>query len=206
MNTDAHSDAQLSSAIGRYAVMAAFTELIPVPFLDSWCQAIVLRGMIEELAKARGVTLEDPARRTIVDPPRIGCFGLFFAVIWWGVKKLVRTILIVLEGKYMVDTGVRAWHVGLLLDHLMETGRMTGKQDPAAIRRALDRTLAAVEIRPIERGIRGKFRGAAKMATRAAVTEATAGKLRDPQTRAERLLASAWAAPETVAWIEQELA
>lgn len=204
---DGGSEAKLSATIGRYAVMAAFTELIPVPMLDSWVQAVVLRGMLEELARDRGVTIDDAARRKMVDPPRTGCLGMIFAVLWWAVKKVIRTILLFLELKFMIDVGVRAWHVGLLLDHLMETGRLTGGENAAAIRKALDSTLASVETRPLERSLRGPYRGAAKLGTRAAVTEEAKERSKTPKTRAERLAAkSMWGAPETIPWLERELA
>lgn len=141
--------------VGRYALLIALTTLIPVPLLDRGVENLLRRRMVRVQAERHGVFLDDAAIATLGNAPSGGCLGFVWALVTWPIKKLVRTVLIFLSAKQFADLAMEALHRALMLEEAIELGFLPG--DPDRVRVAMDKTLAAVDTRVVERTLLGIF-------------------------------------------------
>jgi len=169
---------------------SALCALIPVPLLDGHFLRRTRRRMTREAAAEVGLTLDDAQVLHLsgTEPSTaFGCLiGAFIAgllkIVFWIVRRFFRTLLFFLAAKDAADQASRTVHEGFLLRSAMpdlaqrlETLRraggesVTGSVSPEIrrVRRAIEQTCREVDPRPIERVIKGSFRGSLRMLRRA---------------------------------------
>jgi hypothetical protein len=142
--------------VGRYALLAGLCALIPIPIVDTWFENVLRRRMLRGIARRHGVTLGPADLSTLGDAATGGCLGLLLAVILWPIKKVLKTVLIVFQVKSIADTVSEVVHRGLLVEEALERGWLPG--DAGTVRTAMDRALAHIDTRPIERSLMGPLR------------------------------------------------
>lgn len=142
--------------IGRYALLVALCDLIPVPLLDFWVENVLRRRMVRAIGLAHGVPLDADAQKQLGNKPFYGCSGCLVAIVVWPVKKLLKTISVVFQVKGIADTFTEVVHRALLLEEAFEAGWLPG--DPERVRIAMDAALDHVDTRVVERTLRGTMR------------------------------------------------
>ena len=155
----------------RYAVFIALTMMIPVPFVDGWVENWLRRRLVRVIAARHGFELEATATQQLAH--RKGGFtalGCLVSLFKWGLRKLVKMIVFAWMIKSMVELGIEVVHRSLMLEEAF--GRYMLPGDAPAVRDAMDDALLHIDIRPIERKLRGALRDP-RGALNAAVFEAT---------------------------------
>jgi len=214
--TDAASTPDLLLA-ARYALLTSLCALIPVPFLDTFAENRVRRALVRRVAADQGVTLPPSDVKAVADLPSTGCSGMLAALLWWPVKKLLKTVATVFLVKGLVDAASEMVHRSLMVHHAVSEGFLPGSAE--RVRRAMDRALDHVDTRVVERAFfgrlrnpRGEFNRMVWEAARGAghVEERAAADTLGPHTRE---LSSAMAdavsvtglVPEVLHWFNAEL-
>ena len=169
------------SVIGRYSVMIALTQLIPVPLLDGVVEDALRRRLVARLASNAGVALLDEDLHTLADAPSGGCWGMLKTAVIWPFKKVLKTVLFVLLAKSMADTASEVMHRSLMLHEALERGWLPG--DVPLLREGLDTSLEKIDVRLVERLLLGAFRDHRDALNRV-VWEAT--KVAEAQARGQR--------------------
>jgi len=146
--------------LATYAAIAAFTGLVPVPLLDTWLGNRVRRTLFRKMLLTRGATVPDAELAAFADTPSGGCLGVFLTVLIWPLKKLLRTVFFVWEMKVAADAASDVFHRALLLEEALEKGWAPGEL--SRIRIAIDATLKQVDVRILERHLRGVPKGAVR--------------------------------------------
>lgn len=144
--------------LGRYALVVALCELIPIPLLDGWVENRVRRRMVRLITTRHGVVLDDAQIALLADASSAGCMGCFWAIVMWPIKKLLKTALIVLQAKTITDRFSEVLHRALLTEEACELGLLPDRAED--VRRAMDQALAHVDTRPVERKLVGTLRDA----------------------------------------------
>lgn len=121
--------------IEHLALIAGLTPLIPVPFLDRWAHRRVLRRMYTEV----GAT--DPGPLVERKDSLVG--RVLLSLLWWPVRKLLRTLFFFLTLKECVDLVADA---ALRVEMVRRVLPVT---DPARARTLLDEVTA--DSSPLER-------------------------------------------------------
>lgn len=141
--------------LGRYALLIALTALIPIPLLDRGVENYLRRRLVRAVAGRHGITLSEEAVAVLGNAPSGGCLGCLWSVVVWPFRKILKTVLVVFQVKAMADTASEILHRGLLLEEALEMGWLPG--DPIPLRQAMDRSLEAIDTRPVERSLLGVF-------------------------------------------------
>jgi hypothetical protein len=211
--------------IGRYALLVALCALIPLPIVDGMVENYLRRRMARKIAERHGQELPPDALSTLADAPSGGCVGCLFAILWWPVKKLLKTLSVVFQVKGITDTMSEVVHRGLLLEEAFRAGWLPG--DTAKVRLAMDKALTNVDTRPLERALNGSLRDVrhelnraiwesvritrARLATQAEALADAADKdtLGPEASRASEVMVAAiqgyGLVPELVAWFRAEM-
>lgn len=142
--------------IGRYALLIALTALIPIPLLDRGIENLLRRRLVRAIADRHGAELSPEEIALLGNAPAGGCWGCVASVVLWPFRKVLKTMLIVLQVKAMADLASEVLHRTLMLEEALDTGWLPG--DAEAVREGMDRTLACVDTRPIERQLMGTLR------------------------------------------------
>jgi hypothetical protein len=156
--------------LGRYALLISLTVWIPIPLLDQGIENLLRRRLVRALARRHGAELDDEAVEALGNRSYSGCMGCFWSVVLWPIKKLLKSIVAVFQIKEMADLGSDVVHRGLLLEEAFEAGWLPG--EAPRVREAMDRAVAKVDTRVVERAVRGTFRDHSDDLTRV-VAEAT---------------------------------
>lgn len=211
--------------LGRYAVLVALCDLIPVPLLDQWFANVLRRRLVGAIGRANGHDLGPVVEKGLGDMP-IGCSGCLLAIVVWPVKKVLKTISVVFQVKAVADEFSEVIHRGLLLEEAFEAGWLP--HEPERVRLAMDRALSHVDTRVVERAVRGSMRDARhgltqtvqesirvarqRLVTRPAEALADAaesGTLGPGPDEASRVMVAALRGsglvPEVVAWFRAEM-
>lgn len=211
-----HLDGHRRMLIGR-SLAAAFAGALPVPVLDDWLSASILRSTFRRLARDYQVDVDDEALTSLVygkvEPPSLG--KLVTDVTLLGVLARVRRkLVVVLATARRMRTAARYFTLTTLFDHYcakLHVGLGLNGDSAMALRALMNRALAetpgGLGKRMFRRSIAAAFR--ASLAAPAEIVDiATAGALR-------RLLARRGqgedapemaAAQEVDAIVEQQLA
>jgi hypothetical protein len=142
--------------IGRYALLIALTVLIPIPLLDTTLENMLRRRLVRAVALRHGVDLSDEQVATLGNAPGGGCLGCFWGLVTWPFRKILRTVLIVLQLKVIADLASEIVHRSLLLEEALELGFLPDQPD--RVRVAMDKALVAVDTRVVERRLLGVFK------------------------------------------------
>jgi hypothetical protein len=139
-----------------FAVGVGLTPLIPLPWVDGVTGVWLRRRLVRQLAARRGVALVEEQVRVLTDPPPSTCLGCLGTLLVWPVKKVFRTTFFVLLVNEMLELTVETFHRSWLIDAALHG---LDPLDVGHVRAALDRTCAAVELRPARRWWRGDRSG-----------------------------------------------
>lgn len=142
--------------LGIYAFLVAMTPWIPVPIVDGLIANYLRRAQLRAIADRHETKLDSEAIRILADDPGGGCLGFLIALLLWPFKKIFKTIFTFLHFKEIADLGSDAAHRGLLLEEAFAQGWLPG--DPIRVREAMDKAVERIEIRLVERQLRGVFR------------------------------------------------
>jgi hypothetical protein len=211
--------------IGRYALLVALCALIPLPILDGMVENYLRRRMARKIAERHGQTLSPEALSTLADAPSGGCLGCLTAILWWPVKKVLKTLSVVFQVKGITDTMSEVVHRGLLLEEALRAGWLPG--DAGKVRLSMDKALTSVDTRPLERALNGSLRDVrhelnlaiwesvritrARLATQAEALADAADedKLGPEASRASEVMVAAiqgyGLVPELIAWFRAEM-
>lgn len=160
-----------------YAVLAGLCPLIPIPFVDDWTLRQVRHRMLGEIDEHAGLALAPGEARCLLgeEGRRPGCLS---AVGWVArsvvlrlVRKLLRTVLYVLAVRQGVHRATETFHEGYLLLRAARAGVLAGPRRPperaAEVRRAVEATLAQMDVKPVRRAVARAFRGSFFLLARA---------------------------------------
>lgn len=164
--------------LARYALLVVLTAFIPIPWVDSWAERQLRRRLTRRIAADRGLTLAEDVVVVLADPPAGSCLGLVVAALKWPFKKVLRTFFIVIFWKGAVDVYLEVVHRGLMLDDAIARGALPSRA--AQVREAMDRTLASVDVRLLERRVAGVFREPTHRLNRVVWDAAKAARARPP--------------------------
>lgn len=142
--------------VSRYAFLVALAQLIPVPILDVMVENWIRRRLTHIQLAAWGIELPGKDVRMLGDSSAGGCLGLVWSVIVWPIKKLLRTVLFVLQLNAMVNVFSDVVHRALLVHEALEHGLIPG--DAVQVRAAMNRALKDIDTRVVERGLASVFK------------------------------------------------
>ena len=114
--------AAVNGIILRHAVLVGLTPLIPIPLLDDVVKSFFARSMIQSLAHAASLALTDDEVAALAEERSGGLSGCAFGLVEYGVKRLVRKLVFVLEWRRAVDLVTRTYYAGRLLAYAFAEG------------------------------------------------------------------------------------
>ncbi len=148
----------MNKKLAPLVVICGLSPLVPLPFVDGWCNRRVTRSLLAGLAKERGVELDAATLHTLTRDNSSMILGCLAAVFIWPFKKLLGTFFVVFIIKEMIDTAAIAAHKAAMLAHALDRGVFADGGDRATsaahVREAMDTALAAHRTSPVGRGLR----------------------------------------------------
>jgi len=178
-----------SSLLISHVVLIGLTPLIPIPILDDVVKAFLERRLTRELAAQHGIILSDDDVKVIAEGPGESIFAsIGRGALLLPVRYLFRKIFFVLEVKRASDAASACFHRGYLLDAAFARGAKPPKPPAAALRGALDATVAETNHSPIGAAFGLVFEGSKSLLKQAtkAILKAATGMGRAPTERAVR--------------------
>lgn len=168
----------MSSTLLSHSLMVGLTPLIPIPFVDDMVRSLLLRRMLQALARDRGTGMDDEVLDELGKDETGGCFlgGCAGGCLLMPFRRILRKILFVLEWKRATDLIARAYVYGMLVDDLLAGGWRPGVDGPTAVRvrLAAETAMATVGTSPVVHavgavvdGARETLKGAAGLLQRA---------------------------------------
>lgn len=143
-----------------HAVLIGLTPLIPIPVLDDLVKSYFYRNLVKSLASAYGAALSDKEISALAEERGTGCLnGCLFWLIEFGVKRLVRKILFVLEWRRAIDLVTHTYYYGRLLDHAFANGLYTaGDPERAAqLRSAIEQARRGANTNLVKKVVQSTF-------------------------------------------------
>ncbi len=137
--------------ISRYALLVALCELIPVPLLDGWVANLMRRRLTHVQLAQHDVRLPSADVRMLADSGAGGCLGILWSILVWPIKKVLRTVLFVLQIHRMVNVASEVAHRALLVHEALEREVVPG--DVVAVRAAMNRALAQVDVTVVDKAV-----------------------------------------------------
>lgn len=140
------------SRIVTYALGVGLASLIPIPLADRIVGGWLMQSLYGDLAKLRGLSLNGAQKKTLVKRDGNFLWGCLVASLVWFVKKLIRTLTVVLLVKEVIDEATLAVHRARLVDVAMERGYLPGNE--AKVQQAMSELMAKHEGRILNRWLR----------------------------------------------------
>lgn len=138
--------------VSRYALLVSLCEWIPVPLMDAWVGNLLRRRLTHLQLAQHGLSGTPSSEvRMLADAGAGGCLGLLWSLVVWPFKKLLRTVLFVLQLNRMVNVFSEVVHRALLVHEALEHGALPG--DAVAVRAAMNRSLARVDITVVDKAV-----------------------------------------------------
>jgi len=131
--------------------MVALAQLIPLPILDGIVENAIRRRLTRVQLASYELDLPAADVRMLADSGAGGCLGFLWSLIVWPFKKVLRTVLFVLQINAMVNVFSDVVHRALLQHEALEMGLLPG--DSTHVRAAMNRALQQVDTRVVERGV-----------------------------------------------------
>ena len=91
----------------QHALLAGLTPLIPLPFVDGILHRRILRSAYGKTALEAGLPLDPPVLKALSNSRGSILLGCILAVLWWPIKKLLKTILYFLTVKECFDVAAQ---------------------------------------------------------------------------------------------------
>lgn len=148
------------ATILTHAVLVGLTPLIPIPVLDDLVKSYFYRNLVKSLAEAYGATLSDKEITALAEERSTGCLnGCLFWLIEFGVKRLVRKILFVLEWRRAIDLVTHTYYYGRLLDHTFAHGLYASGDPERAthLRTAIEQARRGANTNLVKRVVQSSF-------------------------------------------------
>ena len=140
--------------ISQQVLGIALTPLIPLPFVDGFIRTRLLRAIYSRLGEQGGRPLDTAALKHLTEFRGSLVLGCIFAVLWWPIRKFVRTLVYVLTLKECVDVlGDAAMRVAMV-KAAVEAGALP--QHAKEVRDAMERAEKAHGASPVMTFIRRK--------------------------------------------------
>ena len=106
-----------------HAVLVGLTPLIPIPILDDYVKNHVERRLTSEVARKRGVELDEKEVATLTGDEDGSMLGsIAKSVVTFPFKLIFRKLFVVLEVKRASDEASRSFHRAYLLDRALSAG------------------------------------------------------------------------------------
>ncbi len=137
----------------RYALVVGLCELIPLPLVDGWVANRFRRRLIRTQLSAADLQLPETDVRMLADTSAGGCLGIFFAIVMWPFRAILRTVLFVLQLNRVVNTFSEVVHHALLIHEALEIEALPG--DAVHVRAAINRAVARVDTRIVDKALIG---------------------------------------------------
>ena len=93
----------VQQAMARQVALLGLVPLVPLPFLDDYVRSRVLRAGFVALGEAGGAPIDAPAARVLSEDRSSMLRGCLYAAVVWPLRKLFRTVLVVLLLKDILD-------------------------------------------------------------------------------------------------------
>lgn len=140
--------------ISHHVLGVALTPLIPLPFVDGWLQRRFLKATYKRIAESMGKELSDETLKVLTESRSNMLWGCFVSIIWWPIRKLVRTVVYVLTLKECVDVMAEAAMRTEMVRAALSQGLLPEHAD--AVRTAMEEVTKAHAGSPVTRFIRRK--------------------------------------------------
>ena len=140
------------------ALLAGLTPLIPIPFVDSFVRRLLLRQLYQRVAAEQGRSLPPEALAHLTRSRGNLVVGCLVAVLWWPIKKLIRTVLYFLTVKDCLDELADATMRGHMVHEALRRGLLPA--EASRVGDAMEAALDAHERSPALRLLRGDYRAA----------------------------------------------
>jgi hypothetical protein len=146
VRTRAHLADHQALVVG-HALAAAFTGLLPLPYVDEWLPSLIRRQLVRRLAEARRVDIDEEAVRIIADGPvrKASWRNLIGATPLLGLlRRPLRSALAVFSVYRRAEGASRTFALFTLFDHYCARQHVGGAIDATAARALRARMDAAV--------------------------------------------------------------
>ena len=147
-----------------YSLFAGVCPLIPVPWVDDFVLARVRRAAFRRLFRQGGAEPTSFQLAELTADRSSWLRGCFAGLVLYPIKRIFRKIIFVFTLKDCVDAASRTFHQLWLVRHLVADWQAGpaevagGVAAFARLKRALDRTLAETDPRPVEQIFKHAFR------------------------------------------------
>lgn len=122
--------------ISQNALLVGLCPLIPIPVVDELLRKVMMKGAYLSIGEQLGRPL-DPETVEVLAEFRgnwvLGCLG---AVVWWPIKKLLKTVFYVFTVKECLDWVAEAAVRGAMVRDAIARGMLPEKVE--GVRRAMD--------------------------------------------------------------------
>jgi len=122
--------------VSQQVLAVGITPLVPLPFLDGLVRARLLREIYARIAKSQGITLDEETLKILTGVRGNLLLGCIFGVIWYPIRKLLRTIIYVLTLKECVDVVSEAVIRSEMVRRALEDGHLPARAEE--VRHAMD--------------------------------------------------------------------
>lgn len=200
-----------------HSVLASVCPLIPIPLLDDWAVDWIRRRQIADLLRSRGFEPLDWHLDVLSGAEDVGwlrgcltfTLTLPFKILVWLIKKIFRTLLVVLLLKDCVDRFSETFHQGFLLALALDRGwidaaALAGGHRLHQVHYAIAGTCEAIDPRPIHQLVRRIYRGSRQVLVEAARLLAPVLRAERKRQRAERKGSAAPTASASTSHLEGE--
>ncbi len=136
-----------------HAVIAGFTPLIPIPFVDEWARDGIQARMARQIAAAHDKLLYESDVHALgkeSGPSGSVVYSAAKKLAFFPIKRLFRTALFMLVVKDIVEVASRTYHVGYLLDYAIGQG-WHDRKSAQALRVAIDDICQEADTSPVRR-------------------------------------------------------
>jgi hypothetical protein len=137
------------SSVAQHAFAVGLTSFIPIPILDEWLRVRFLQRSFAAVAAAEATDL-NPAMLKLLAQDRLGFLaGCVVAIVWWPLRKLIRTVLYVLTVKEFMDWTCEGVLRAEMVRYACQTGALPS--DPERVGRTMRRVMIAHPHSPVGR-------------------------------------------------------
>lgn len=151
-------------AILTHAVLIGLTPLIPIPIVDDWVKSTFQRGLVRQVAGARGINLTGEQIEALIQENFWdGCIESCLGVVFYLLRRLLSKVLFFLEWRRAFILVGQTYYNGFLLDAaLMDGYPLAGENgssaEAARLREAIRRARYGANLRLIQRLFRNAVR------------------------------------------------
>ena len=154
------SDKSLDDArIAELAALVGLCPLLPLPFADRWMARRLTGTLYAFVARQRGLELDEDCIQELTRDPDSVLRRVLVKVLWWPIRKLLKTLLYFLTVKECVDWSAEALLRARMVALAVE--RRALPERASQVRQLMDEVLESELHSPVERWLRGKPAAAA---------------------------------------------